>query len=102
VAAVNNCLPYTACHRNPYSRSRLIYKLQLQDIKCGVRCAISTTKINGRIFFSDITNSEKISHTIFKNLSAEVMKEGFFQQESATIHTVSNSMTALHNILETK
>jgi hypothetical protein len=76
----------------------------LHDIKVGLWCAISVTRIIGFIFFLDATNSEgkigQILTPLAENLSGvqkRKKKNRFFQQDGGTTQTTNKSVTALHN-----
>jgi hypothetical protein len=74
----------------------------LNDIKVGVWCAVSTTKIIRLIAFSNTVNSEKYTGQVltplFENLSYESKKYRSFLQDSATVHTANISLAAFYNI----
>jgi hypothetical protein len=77
--------------------------MSLHDIKVGVWCALSATRIFGPILFLDRINSEgysrqALTHFILNLSDDDENKYRFFQENSATAHTANNSITILHNI----
>jgi hypothetical protein len=73
--------------------------MPLHDIKVGVWCALSATRITGPILFLDTINSDGYSrqaptHFVF-SLSDDENEDRFFQENSATAHTASNPIVQL-------
>lgn len=78
---------------------RLIHKVPVHDLKFGVWCITSMTKIIRPISLLDTINSGRYIGQIlaqyFENSEDEMRDYGFFQQDGTTVHTAWNSMTAL-------
>jgi len=70
---------------------RLIEQEPLRDIKTGLWCAVSATRIIRPNFISDTTHSEghhgQILAPLFRNWSNKEKEYRFFQQDIATVHS---------------
>jgi hypothetical protein len=57
----------------------------------------------GQIFFEDAVNSDRYVSDILEPFFQEITEEtryGYFQQDSATVHTARNSMQRLQDVFD--
>jgi hypothetical protein len=82
----------------------VLHQRLLHDTKVGVWCALSARRVIGPIFFGDTVNSDRyvsdILEPLFQELTEEETRYGYFQQDSATAHTASNSMQRLWDVFD--
>jgi hypothetical protein len=72
--------------------------MALHDIKVGVWCALSATRITGPIILFLEGYSRQAPTLFVFSLSDDEKEHRFFQENSATAHTATNSITILYNI----
>jgi hypothetical protein len=82
--------------------SHLIHEVPLHYITVGLRCAMNAKLIIGLIFYTDTINSDRYVRLILAELFAQFTEEEllyvWFQQDSATVHTADDSLTALEGV----
>ena len=77
----------------------VIHKTPSHDLKIGVWCAVSRTKIVGPIFFESTLNTDvHILEQFNDQLTPQDKMQFFFRQDGATYHTSHRSLTRAHDM----
>ena len=79
----------------------VIHETSLHDLKIGVWCAVSGTKIVGPIFFESTVNTDVYLYILRQfndQLTPQDKMQFFFQQDGATCHTSHRSLTRVHDM----
>ena len=79
----------------------VIHETSLHDLKIGVWCAVSGTKIVGPIVFESTMNTDVYLHILEQfndQLTPQNKMQFFFQQDGATYHTFHRLLTRVHDM----
>ena len=79
----------------------VIHKTPLHDLKIGVWCAVSGTRIAGPVFFESTVNTDVYLHILEQlndQLTPQDKMQFFFQQNGATCHTSHRSLTRVRHM----
>lgn len=77
-------------------------EVPLHDVKVGVWCAISASRVIGPIFFEDTINSNRYIEQILEPFAAELTPQeryyGYFMQDGAPAHTADRSIASIRGV----
>ena len=79
----------------------VIHETPLHDLKIGVWCAVSGTKIVGAIIFASTVNTDVYLHILEQfndQLTPQDKMQFFFQQDGATCYTSYRSLSRVHDM----
>ena len=75
--------------------------MPLHDLKIGVWCTVSKTKIVGQIFFESTVNTDVYLHILEQfndQLTPQDKMQFFFQQDGTTSHTSHRLLKRVHDM----